>query len=80
MTDLEYEAIKEVVARELAEKLQRPAVIASESGVSSVKLNTTAKGFTQTEVHIYHDDPHEAARLANEIYEALLAKWGAPQA
>lgn len=61
--------------RDMATAMGRPAVIESESGIPSVKLNNLASGATQIEVRIYHKDPYEAARIANDIYEINRVYW-----
>lgn len=61
--------------RQVMAEMQRPTVIASESGVNSVKLNALASGLTQVEVKIYHEDPDVAAAIARRIYTAEIEHW-----
>lgn len=41
------------------------------SGISGVKITKLASGLDQIEVHAYHSDVKEAARLATETYNEL---------
>jgi hypothetical protein len=50
----------------------------SEQQRPSVKLSRNSAGATQIEVKIYDDDPAEAERRAQDIYDRLAAKYPAP--
>lgn len=45
--------------------------LASTKGISGVKITKLASGLDQIEVHSYHQDIKEAARLATETYNEL---------
>ena len=63
-------AILEPVKSIFADMLRasgRPSVVQSESGVSSVKLNTLANGTVQYEIKIYDADPYMAAFTAADL-------------
>uniref|UniRef100_A0A6H1ZGM0 Uncharacterized protein n=1 Tax=viral metagenome TaxID=1070528 RepID=A0A6H1ZGM0_9ZZZZ len=45
------------------------------AALSSVELNRTAKGQTQPSVKVYHQEPEEAKRIAQKIYDELCASY-----
>jgi hypothetical protein len=49
-------------------------------GQSSVELALDSKGQVKPSVHVYHRDPQEAARLAQEQFDALIMKYVAQPA
>jgi len=44
-------------------------------GQSSVELGIDSKGLVKPEVKIYHRDPDEAFRIAQEIFDAAILKY-----
>lgn len=68
------EAVKEAL-HDLLSASMRPAVIASDSGVSSVTYETMSNGTTKVMWRVYHEDPIEAQRLARMLYEEDINYW-----
>jgi hypothetical protein len=61
-----------------AEKTETQAVAALFEvaiGQSSVKLAIDSKNQVKPEVHVYHKDPREAARLAEAEFDRLIVKY-----
>lgn len=59
----------EALAERLGALAQQP------TSLSSVELSQTAKGATQVTVKSYANDLHNAADLAQELYDQLTAKY-----
>lgn len=55
-------------------------VLANPAPQSSVTLSQTAKGLTQVEIKCYAATVEEAARIAQEAYDTLCAKYARPEA
>jgi hypothetical protein len=67
------DALKEILTEVLTTTSMRPAVIESDSGVSSVTRETLANGSTKITTKIYHEDPEMADILCARIFERATA-------
>lgn len=53
------------------------AILANPAPQSSIEITQSAKGDARVTVKVYAADPDEAAAKAQQLYDALLAKYGA---
>ena len=65
--------IKEITATVMGVSM-RPAVIQSDSGVSSVTREKMANGTCKITTHVYHEDPEMADVLSERIYQRAI-EW-----
>jgi hypothetical protein len=73
LRDTLKDVLKDVLTEVLTTTSMRPAVIESDSGVSSVTRETLANGSTKLTVKIYHEDPQQADVLCARIFERATA-------
>lgn len=51
------------------------AVFELASGASSVELTLDSKGAAKPSVKVYHRDPAEVSRIAEELFDGLICKY-----
>ena len=58
--ELQYEKLSDIIA---------------DNARSSVKIIRNSKGITW-EIKVYHEDPHKALEISEEIHKKLMEKYG----
>jgi len=66
------EILREVTTAVMSTSM-RPAVIQSDSGVSSVTREKMASGPVKITAHIYHEDPYVADAICAQVYDKAIA-------
>lgn len=69
LRDALKDVLKDILTEVLSTTSMRPAVIESDSGVSSVTRETLANGTTKITTKIYHEDPEMADILCARLFE-----------
>jgi hypothetical protein len=64
----------------LGEAVRRLGATAQQPGEpqSSIDLSQTAKGATQVAVKVYSSDAHQAANVAQELFDQLTGRYRQP--